>query len=69
MLLKIAMVRFGKIHKITMTKLSDIYWFLEAEYDAIRDWVELNESQRRKARKQFPGAETPKLYVSFESVF
>lgn len=52
-----------------MPKPSEIYWFLEAEYDTVRAWVEKNEIHRAEMKRLHPGVETPKVFFSFENFY
>jgi len=52
-----------------MAKPSDIFWFMDTEYETIRAWVEKNEHHRTELMKRYPGIEIPDVFFNFETFY
>ena len=50
-----------------MASVTDLSWFMEAEYHVIREWIMLNEKHYDLFQSMPPGIALPEPFVSFET--
>ena len=52
-----------------MASKKDVYWFLDAEYETVRDWILKNEQHRTDLLKINGNIGLPRIFFPFETFY